>query len=53
MDLNLLYLSMFSTICRSKDEEIDLVNIDKFYQDAPEEISKPVSYLLTQKINVV
>jgi len=25
----------------SKDEEIDLVNVDKFYVDAPEEISKP------------
>lgn len=27
---------------RSKDEEIDLVDVDAFYQEAPSEISKPV-----------
>lgn len=31
-----------SNICRSKDEELDLLDVDKFYEEAPQEISQPV-----------
>jgi len=31
-------------VFRSKDEEIDLISEEEFYQDAPEEFTKPVSY---------
>lgn len=35
-------LSLYFVLCRSKDEELDLVDVDKFYAEAPTEISRPV-----------
>ncbi|QQP42471.1 Uncharacterized protein FKW44_017154, partial [Caligus rogercresseyi] len=29
---------------RSKDQDIDLVSLEEFYKEAPEEIADPVSY---------
>lgn len=48
---NLLYeadhLNKEVTKClqfKSKDEEIELVDVEDFYKEAPAEISRPVSY---------
>lgn len=31
------------TVCRSKDEELNLVSVEEFYSEAPPEISREVS----------
>ena len=36
------YVKLF----RSKDEDINLVSVDEFYEEAPKDISKPVSCVL-------
>lgn len=50
---NLLYeanhLDKEATKClqfKSKDEEIDLVGVEEFYKNAPEEVTRPVSEVL-------
>ena len=37
---------MFYYLNRSKDEELHLVDVDKFYADAPAEISRQVGIFL-------
>ena len=48
---NFTLLSL-NSCCRSKDEEIDLVTLEEFYSEAPEEISKPVCIHLVVYINI-
>lgn len=43
MELVLVFMKWNVVLQRSKDEEIELVPEDEFFQDAPKEISKPVS----------
>lgn len=43
MELVLVFIKWNVVLQRSKDEEIELVPEDEFFQDAPKEISKPVS----------
>ena len=43
MELVLVFIKRNIVLQRSKDEEIELVPEDEFFQDAPKEISKPVS----------
>ena len=42
-----LHLQDLFFLTRSKDEEIDLVPVDQFYSEAPEDISKPVSEIMS------
>ena len=42
---NNLFNSFYNHSCSSKDEEIDLIDVESFYKEAPTEISKPVSLL--------
>ena len=46
----------FTVVCqhnfRSKDEDINLVSVEEFYEEAPKDISKPVSCAYATHIGV-
>ena len=45
MDVSVImyaFHSSMSTFLRSKDEDINLVSVEEFYEEAPKDISKPV-----------
>ena len=41
LEKNCLVLLLKFCVISSKDEEIDLVSVDAFYEEAPSDISKP------------